>query len=165
MENHLRSFLTGEQKCGLFMALSGGALLVLAGILFLYTQLPFWQGVRSGILLPAFVQFVRGINIGRRQRLLSRKLPPLLAQDPKQFFHHEQKRLPYLHKNLRFFRIAGLMAFILGLLWGLLGSIGEQGPLMVGTGISLMLGASLILICDLFNQLRLDLYAHFVNKK
>jgi len=158
LEEHVLYYYLAEWRETCFMLIWGGLHVSCSLYLIIFHRIEFWYGWNIAVLPLAIVQSYTGL----RNLLFfeNRKTRMLLAleKEVKKVINAEKTRVLNTQIRLKFYRLIGQFLFVIGLLLAILGSIANLGIFLVGSGIGLMLQSFVLLVQDLFAELRAGVY-------
>ena len=158
MERRMRKYFEAEKKA--VLALSTLGLMMLSGGLWLYCQSdsPRWQGMGISLFAIAIPQLLTGASIYLRTNTQVKQLLHLLAEQPKQYISEETTRMERVNKSFQIYIGISLSLFVIGMSLLILGVFNHLQPFLMGLGGGLALQAAIMMIFDLFAEMRAALY-------
>jgi len=158
MEHRMRKYFESEKKAVLLLSFVGFIMLCLGLWLYLKAESPRWQGMGIPLFAIAIPQLLIGGSIYFRTDRQVNRLIQLLAEQPKEYISQEIARMERVNKSFRIYIGISLSLFIIGISLLISGVIGQLRPFLMGFGGGLALQAAIMMIFDLFAEMRAALY-------
>ncbi|NJL77015.1 MAG: hypothetical protein HC892_20365 [Saprospiraceae bacterium] len=159
LKRHVLWYYKAEWKETSFMLIWGGVHVLVSMSLLFINRSDFWLGWSIAVLPLAAIQSYTGLRIfifdNRKNRMLV-----ALEQETKKVVEAEKIRVLNTQIRLKFYRLIGQFLFVVGLLLAVLGSVAELGIFLIGSGTGLLLQSFVLMVQDLFAELRAGTYLH-----
>ena len=162
-QNRLQEYLKGERASAIALLLIGILSAAIAFFMNLFLEADLGQGLMISIFCLSALQLLRGGIQFRQAQQLSPELPFLLNTHPHEFYQKEDARTEKQARKLNGFILAETIILALGISMALWGSIGQENSFSVGLGVGCMVQSALLIVHDIYANLRLGLYRDFLS--
>ncbi|MBT8219989.1 MAG: hypothetical protein KJP00_09190 [Bacteroidia bacterium] len=154
MSEFITKYFRGEKRESYLFISAGFLFIILSYYGFFVSQEDLHNGAAIPFGLIGLIQVVVGANIAYRTDNQLIGLLKLFSEDFKAFEDAEKSRMGSVMKNFTWIKRIELGLFLVGVLLLLLAMNGTISTIMLGVGIGLLIQCALMLVFDLFAELR-----------
>lgn len=154
MSSFITNYFRGEKRESYLFISAGFVFLVLGYYGYFVSESAFHNGASIPFALIAIIQIIVGSNIAYRTDAQVRNLLDLFSKDFNAFETAEQSRMAGVMQNFTWIKRIELGLFLLGLVLLILAVGGKISTIMLGVGVGLVIQCALMLVFDLFAELR-----------
>lgn len=154
-----------EEKKGSLIYLGCALLAVITGMLgIFYFETALWKGLSIPLLAISLIQMIVGSSIYMQTNKQMSKALYSFKHNPRQFVNQELLRMEKIAVQFNIYRNVEMLVFLLGFFFTLMGSVGNWGHFITGTGVGLLIQTSIMFCLDLVSEFRSSLYTHQLRK-
>ena len=166
MEIHIQAYFKKEKEGALLFILVGSiAILGSLTALYFFPSSFLVRGAATALIAIGLLQVGLGLNIFLRTDKQSKNLLQQLSKNPIQYYSEETNRMDKVMSNFKIIRKVELVLILLGLVFALMGSLGQMGHFIIGTGLGLCVQSVCSLLIDLSAEWRAGLYFYHLQKE
>jgi len=166
MEMHIQAYFKKEKEGALlFILVASITILGSLGALYYFPFSLLVRGAAAALIAIGLLQLGVGLTVLLRTKKQTKLLLQQLSQQTSQFYTEEISRMDKVMANFKIIRKVELILILMGLVFALMGSLGNMGHFIIGTGLGLCVQSVCSLLIDLSAEWRAGLYLYHLQKE